>query len=151
MTQNGTLGTANRPTAISTELLSLLNGEADRLLALGIDAAETQDGTLVFTDKTGSYTGQFGSQEVIYYEGGTGHPVTAAEWVDSSGASRPVSQWHLGPLGVSGFAVTITDTTFAEGVALPNGRVAVFQTREDWEDEFSPRPEPQFQTREDWE
>ena len=110
MTQNGTLGTSNRPTAISTELLSLLDGEAERLLALGIDAADTQDGTLVFTDATGDYSGEFDSQEVIYYENGTGYPVVAAEWADSSGVARPVTEWHLGPTGE--FTLGLDSLTF---------------------------------------
>ena len=96
MTQPGTLGTENRPTIISTDLLGLLGGEVDSLLGLGIDAAQTQDGVIVFSDDTGSYSGTFGG-EVVYYEDGTGYPVQSVEYVDSGETARPVSEWHLGP------------------------------------------------------
>jgi len=92
MTQNGTLGTPTRPTRIDTELLALLSGDATSLVGLGIDARDTDDGVVVFSGDTGTWTG-----DAVVWINGTGYPVQSAEWVDSTGSARPVTEWHLGP------------------------------------------------------
>lgn len=116
MTQHGTLGTPTRPTRIDTELLDLLNGNASRLVGLGIDARETDDGVIVFSGASGQFSGN-----AVVWINGTGYPVQSAEWVDGTGTRRPVVQWHLGPLG-PGPPSAVQEVTFppCSGAGVPS-------------------------------
>lgn len=105
MTQQGTLGTPTRPTRIDTELLALLNADVTRLVGLGIDARDTDDGVIVFSGTAGKFTG-----EAVVWIDGTGYPLQSVEWVDSTGVVRPVTEWHLGPTGE--FTLTLDSLTF---------------------------------------
>jgi len=101
---NGELGSSDRPTTISTDVLELLTQAraVDSLVGLARDSADRQDGTVVYADTTG------GPTDLAVWVDGVKRPVTAVEWVDSGGVARPVTEWHLGPR--SNFSVTITGT-----------------------------------------
>jgi len=89
------------------------NTDVGSLLGVTFDVAQTQDGTLVFDGEQGEFGG-----EVTIWVGGSQHPVTAVEYVDSGGVPRPVVQWHLGAR--------------EDRAELPNGVTLPVQVTEDW-------------------
>jgi hypothetical protein len=105
---NGTLGTDDRPTVIETELIELLTTDAGSLVGVAEGATST-DGTVIYpsaTDPQGVPT------DLAVQIDGASRPVTGMEYVDGTGTARPVTQWHLGPLGE--FTLTLDSLTFVQ-------------------------------------
>jgi hypothetical protein len=108
---NGEIGSSDRPTTISTDVLELLTQAraVDSLVGLARDSAEQQDGTVVYTGTAG------GPTDLAVWVDGVKRPVTGVEWVDSNGVARPVTEWHLGPRSDFSVAITGTNGPVAEG------------------------------------
>jgi len=105
---NGTLGTDDRPTVIETELIELLTTDARSLVGVAEGATST-DGTVIYPSGSSP---QGAPTDLAVQIDGTSRPVTGMEYVDGTGTARPVTQWHLGPLGE--FTLTLDSLTFVE-------------------------------------
>jgi len=111
--QPGTAGTDDDPLDIETDVLELLNNATgvatvENLIGVAADSTST-DGTLVYPTANGA---QGVPTDLVVRIDGVDRPVTAIEYSDSTGTLRPVTEWHLGPLGA--FELTLDSLTFVQ-------------------------------------
>jgi len=111
--QPGTAGTDDDPLDIETDVLELLNNTVgvatvENLVGVAADNTST-DGTLVYPTANGA---RGVPTDLAVRIDGVDRPVTAIEYADATGTLRPVTQWHLGPLGE--FTLTLDSLTFVQ-------------------------------------
>jgi len=118
--QPGTAGTDDDPLDIETDVLELLNNATgvntvENLVGVAADSTNT-DGTLVYPTANGA---QGVPTDLAVRIDGVDRPVTSIEYADATGTLRPVTEWHLGPLGA--FELTLDSLTSVQPATFDVG------------------------------